>query len=48
VTLIVVATLVLLVPIGLAAASALGVDARPFIVGICFGASLLIPQFWSF
>ncbi len=32
-------TAVLLVPIGLATASALGVDPRPFIIGICFGAS---------
>lgn len=32
-------TAVLLVPIGLATAAAMGVDARPFIVGICFGAS---------
>jgi di/tricarboxylate transporter len=30
---------VLLVPIGMASAAALGVDPRPFIVGICFGAS---------
>lgn len=32
-------TAVLLVPIGVATATALGVDARPFIIGICFGAS---------
>ena len=32
-------TAVLLVPVGVATAAALGVDARPFIVGICFGAS---------
>ncbi|MBU2499901.1 anion permease, partial [bacterium] len=32
-------TAVLLMPIGLAAASALGVDPRPFVIGICFGAS---------
>ncbi len=32
-------TAVLLVPIGIATASALGVDPRPFIIGICFGAS---------
>ena len=32
-------TAVLLVPIGIATAEALGVDPRPFIVGICFGAS---------
>jgi di/tricarboxylate transporter len=32
-------TAVLLVPIGVATASALGVDPRPFIIGICFGAS---------
>ncbi|PID81481.1 SLC13 family permease [bacterium DOLZORAL124_64_63] len=32
-------TAVLLVPIGLAAATAMDVDPRPFIVGICFGAS---------
>jgi di/tricarboxylate transporter len=32
-------TAVLLVPVGLAAAAALGVDPRPFVVGICFGAS---------
>ena len=32
-------TAVLLVPIGLAAAAALQVDPRPFVVGICFGAS---------
>jgi di/tricarboxylate transporter len=32
-------TAVLLVPIGVAAAAGLGVDPRPFIVGICFGAS---------
>jgi di/tricarboxylate transporter len=32
-------TAVLLVPIALSTASTLGVDARPFIVGICFGAS---------
>jgi di/tricarboxylate transporter len=32
-------TAVLLVPIGLAAAASLNVDPRPFIVGICFGAS---------
>ena len=30
---------VLLVPVGLAAAAALNVDPRPFIIGICFGAS---------
>jgi di/tricarboxylate transporter len=33
------ATAVLLVPIGISAAEVLGVDARPFLVGICFGAS---------
>ncbi len=33
------ATAVLLVPVGVATAAALGVDARPFVVGICFGAS---------
>ena len=32
-------TAVLLVPIGLATAAALQVDPRPFVVGICFGAS---------
>ncbi len=32
-------TAVLLVPIGFSTAAALGVDARPFLVGICFGAS---------
>jgi di/tricarboxylate transporter len=32
-------TAVLLVPIGIATATALDVDPRPFIVGICFGAS---------
>ncbi len=32
-------TAVLMVPIGLAAAAALQVDPRPFVVGICFGAS---------
>lgn len=32
-------TAVLLVPVGMATAAALGVDARPFVVGICFGAS---------
>jgi len=32
-------TAVLLVPIGIATAGALGVDPRPFVVGICFGAS---------
>jgi len=32
-------TAVLLVPVGVATAAALGVDARPFVVGICFGAS---------
>ena len=32
-------TAVLLVPIGLATASAMNVDPRPFLVGICFGAS---------
>jgi di/tricarboxylate transporter len=32
-------TAVLLVPIALSTATALGVDPRPFIVGICFGAS---------
>ena len=33
------ATAVLLVPIGISVASSLGVDPRPFMVGICFGAS---------
>ena len=33
------ATAVLMVPVGLAVATALGVDPRPFVVGICFGAS---------
>ncbi len=33
------ATAVLLVPIGLSVAQSMGVDARPFLVGICFGAS---------
>ncbi|MGD9548268.1 MAG: SLC13 family permease [Candidatus Krumholzibacteriia bacterium] len=32
-------TAVLLMPVALATASALGVDPRPFVVGICFGAS---------
>ncbi len=32
-------TAVLLIPIGIATASAMGVDPRPFVVGICFGAS---------
>ncbi len=32
-------TAVLLVPIALATAAALGVDPRPFVVGVCFGAS---------
>ncbi|MBW2526106.1 MAG: SLC13 family permease [Deltaproteobacteria bacterium] len=32
-------TAVLLVPIALSSAKALGVDPRPFIIGICFGAS---------
>ena len=32
-------TAVLLVPIALSTAATLGVDARPFIIGICFGAS---------
>jgi di/tricarboxylate transporter len=32
-------TAVLMVPIALSTASALGVDPRPFIIGICFGAS---------
>jgi di/tricarboxylate transporter len=32
-------TAVLLVPIGIATATALNVDPRPFVVGICFGAS---------
>jgi len=32
-------TAVLLVPVGIATAAALDVDARPFIIGICFGAS---------
>ncbi len=32
-------TAVLLVPIGIATAAALDVDPRPFVVGICFGAS---------
>ena len=33
------ATAVLLFPIALSAAEALGLDARPFIIGVCFGAS---------
>jgi di/tricarboxylate transporter len=33
------ATAVLLLPIALSTAASLGVDAKPFIVGICFGAS---------
>jgi di/tricarboxylate transporter len=32
-------TAVLMVPVALAAASALGLDPRPFLIGICFGAS---------
>ena len=32
-------TAVLMVPIGLSTAVALGVDPRPFVIGICFGAS---------
>jgi di/tricarboxylate transporter len=32
-------TAVLLVPVGIATAASLGVDARPFIIGIAFGAS---------
>ena len=32
-------TAVLLVPIALSTAATLGVDPRPFIIGICFGAS---------
>ncbi len=33
------ATAVLLVPIAMASAASLGVDPRPFLIGICFGAS---------
>jgi di/tricarboxylate transporter len=33
------ATAVLLVPVGISVASTLGVDPRPFMIGICFGAS---------
>lgn len=32
-------TAVLLVPLGVATAAALGVDPRPFLIGVCFGAS---------
>jgi len=32
-------TAVLMVPLGVATAAALGVDPRPFLIGICFGAS---------
>ena len=37
------ATAVLLLPIAISTAVSLGVDTRPFIIGICFGASAVMP-----